>query len=113
MRRIRTNTPLQALVTLNDPVYVEAAQALARRIVREGGASVDERMQYAMHLCVARPPDEKELASLALLYESTKARLADKPEAALSLATPSRWGRWPKAKMSSSSRRGPRLETCC
>ena len=39
LRRIRTNTPLQAFVTLNDPVYVEAAQALARRIVKEGGAT--------------------------------------------------------------------------
>ena len=38
IRRVRTNTPLQSLVTLNDPVYVEAAQALARRIVREGGS---------------------------------------------------------------------------
>ena len=37
IRRVRTNTPLQSFVTLNDPVYVEAAQALARRIVREGG----------------------------------------------------------------------------
>ena len=40
IRRVRTNTPLQSLVTLNDPVYVEAAQALARRIVREGGTNV-------------------------------------------------------------------------
>jgi len=39
VRRVRTNTPLQALVTLNDPVYVEAAQGLARRILAEGGAS--------------------------------------------------------------------------
>ena len=39
LRRISTNTPLQAFVTLNDPVYVEAAQALARRIVAEGGAT--------------------------------------------------------------------------
>ena len=40
IRRVRTNTPLQSLVTLNDPVYVEAAQALARRIVRDGGTNV-------------------------------------------------------------------------
>ena len=43
IRRVRTNTPLQSLVTLNDPVYVEAAQALARRIVRDGGTSTSRR----------------------------------------------------------------------
>src|SRR5205823_14027599 len=43
LMRPKTNTPLQALVTLNDPVYVEAAQALARRIVAEAGKSVEER----------------------------------------------------------------------
>ena len=45
---IRTNTPLQALVTLNDPVYVEAAQALARRIVAEGGTTPSERVAFAL-----------------------------------------------------------------
>ena len=44
MRRERTNTPLQALVTLNDPVYVEAAQALGRRMVKEGGATIESRI---------------------------------------------------------------------
>ena len=56
VRRVRTNTPLQALVTLNDPVYVEAAQALARRIVAEGGA--DGRRPASAsgsELCLGRP----------------------------------------------------------
>ena len=48
VRRIRTNTPLQAFVTLNDPVYVEAAQALARRIIHEGGHRPEERCRYAL-----------------------------------------------------------------
>jgi len=47
VRRLRTNTPLQALVTLNDPVYVEAAQALARRLLKEGGDS--NTAKVAMH----------------------------------------------------------------
>ena len=47
IRRVRTNTPLQSLVTLNDPVYVEAAQALARRIIREGGTDVDRVLDTA------------------------------------------------------------------
>ena len=41
MRRMRTNTPLQALVTLNDPVFVEYAQGLARRVIAEGGNTPD------------------------------------------------------------------------
>ena len=48
LRRISTNTPLQAFVTLNDPVYVEAAQALARRIVREGGSDVEDRAAFGL-----------------------------------------------------------------
>ncbi len=55
VRRVRTNTPLQAFVTLNDPVYVEAAQALSRRIMTEGGHSPRERCQFALRLCLARP----------------------------------------------------------
>src|SRR5438132_9015406 len=48
IRRIRTNTPLQAFVTLNDPVYVECAQALARRIVKEGGTTTEERARFSL-----------------------------------------------------------------
>jgi len=69
MRRIRTNTPLQALVTMNDPVYVEAAQALARRIVAEGGSNPPERAAYGFRLCLARAPSDAELQPLLRLYE--------------------------------------------
>ena len=48
VRRVRTNTPLQAFVTLNDPVYVEASQGLARRMAREGGATTRERVLAAV-----------------------------------------------------------------
>ena len=48
VRRVRTNTPLQAFVTLNDPVYVEAAQALARRIVAEGGVDAEDRVRFGL-----------------------------------------------------------------
>jgi hypothetical protein len=70
VRRIRTNTPLQAFVTLNDPAYVEAAQALARRIVREGGSTADERAAFALRLCLARPPHQRQIEDLLTLYES-------------------------------------------
>ena len=56
--RARTNTPLQALVLLNDPAYVEAARVLAQRIMKEGGADVPARMAFAFRLCTARPPSD-------------------------------------------------------
>lgn len=60
-RRIRTNTPLQAFVTLNDPVYVEAAQALARRMIDEGGPIASERAALGLRLCLAREPEREEI----------------------------------------------------
>jgi mono/diheme cytochrome c family protein len=84
IRRIRTNTPLQALVTLNDPVFVEAAQALARRMVAEGGKTVEDRIVYGFRLCLARKPSAAERASLARLYDKALARYAkDEPNAKL------------------------------
>src|SRR5262249_60815782 len=56
IKRVRSNTPVQAFVTLNDPVYVEAAQALARRIVREGGSTPEERARFVLRLCLVRAP---------------------------------------------------------
>jgi mono/diheme cytochrome c family protein len=70
VRRIRTNTPLQALVTLNDPVYVETAQAIARRIMREGGSSPEERVRYALRLSTGRPAADEQVAALTSLYEA-------------------------------------------
>ncbi len=54
VRRERSNTPLQALTLLNDAVFVEAAQALARRVLASGLASNEERAAYAFRLCTAR-----------------------------------------------------------
>jgi hypothetical protein len=87
VNRPRTNTPLQALVTLNDPVYVEAAQALGRRMVREGGTSVPERLTYGFRLCLTRPPKEAELRRLIDLYEKAKAGYAKNRPAAEQMAT--------------------------
>ncbi len=60
VRRARTNTPLQALVLMNDPVYVEAARALGLRILREGGQSLEDRIRYGFRLALGRPPDPEE-----------------------------------------------------
>ncbi len=87
LRRSRTNTPLQALVTLNDPVYLEAAQALARKILADGGATVDDQARWAWETCLSRPPTATELQSVTALFRRTKERLATQPENAKKLAT--------------------------
>ena len=55
-RRTITNTPLQALVLLNDVTYVEAARALAQRMLLEGGKTADKRLEYGFHIGTAREP---------------------------------------------------------
>ncbi len=86
LRRTRTNTPLQALVTLNDPVYVEAAQALARRLVQEGGPTAAGKVRYAFRLCLARAPSGEETARLVALYEKSQDRFAARAGDARKLA---------------------------
>lgn len=87
VRRVRTNTPLQALVTLNDPAYIEAAQALSRRIVKEGGPSVEDRANYGFRLILCRPPHQAELARLVKMYEQSLARYRQHPDDAKQMAT--------------------------
>jgi hypothetical protein len=87
VRRIRTNTPLQAFVTLNDPVFVEAAQSLARRIVGEGGATTADRARFALQLCLVRPPRDEQVQQLVTLYEEELAHYRQDPKSAEQLAT--------------------------
>jgi hypothetical protein len=87
VRRSRTNTPLQALVTLNDPVYVEAAQALARRILRRGGADPRARATFGLRLCLLRPPTAAEVTRLVALFRDARARYAAAPQQAVAMAT--------------------------
>ena len=79
-RRERSTTPLQALNLLNDPVFVEAAQVLASRIMREQRGSVKDRLQYAFRLSLARSPTPQELERLARYYDEQKALLTHRPE---------------------------------
>jgi hypothetical protein len=67
--RSRSNTPLQALALLNDPTYVEAARALGAKIVREGGASVSDRLAFAFRQVVQRAPTDAESQRLTALYQ--------------------------------------------
>lgn len=85
LRRPRTNTPLQALVTLNDPVFVEAAQGLGRRMSSHSGA-VAEQAAHGFRICLARPPSEIEVGRLVELYESARVELAAAPDRAATLA---------------------------
>jgi len=86
LRRTATNTPLQALVTMNDPVFVEAAQALARRAL-EHSTAVVERVEFAFRRCLLRPPGANERQLLVDLYQESHAHLASRSEAAANLAT--------------------------
>ncbi|WP_165072654.1 PSD1 and planctomycete cytochrome C domain-containing protein [Paludisphaera rhizosphaerae] len=87
VKRVRTNTPLQALVTLNDPVYVEAAQGLARRMVRDGGSSPEDRVRHGLELCLGRPARDEEVIPLLSLYAAQLDRYRRDPSAATALAT--------------------------
>ena len=86
VRRARSNTPLQALTTLNEPLFVESAQALARRVLKEGGASDTERVAYAFRLCTSRRPSAEESAVLLKLLAKQQGRIADGWLSALDLS---------------------------
>lgn len=86
VRRGSTNTPLQALVTLNDPVYIEAAQALARRMA-DHAEGIESRLDFGFRLCLSRPPNEVEAARLKSLYQQSKAQYAEDPALAKEMAT--------------------------
>jgi mono/diheme cytochrome c family protein len=75
-RRVKSNTPLQALTTLNDVTFMEAAQALSLRVWKEGGPDDRAKMTYAFRLCTARPPDEFEMQKLLALLDEQKKTFA-------------------------------------
>lgn len=87
VRRTRTNTPLQALVTMNDPVYIEAAQALARRTIANGGKTTEERAAFALKACLIRPATEAEVSRLVKLYDDAKAKFVKDAAKAAQFAT--------------------------
>jgi hypothetical protein len=87
LRRNRTNTPLQALVTMNDPVYIEAAQALARRLTGNGGVTDAEKARYAFRLVLARPPSESEQAKLVKLHDDARTEFLKDSAKAMAMAT--------------------------
>lgn len=87
VRRARTNTPLQALVTMNDPVYIEAAQALARKAMN-GGSSIEQGITLMFRSCLARPPRPEELKRLVALYHEAQAKFRKAPDRGNTFAPP-------------------------
>jgi hypothetical protein len=77
VRRTRSNTPLQALTTLNEPLFVESAQAFARRVLTEGGGNDPERLNYAFRLATARMPTPAEADVLLGVLAQQEKRIAD------------------------------------
>jgi hypothetical protein len=77
VRRVRSNTPLAALASLNEPVFVEAAQALALRTLREASNSDQDRAAVAFRLCTGRAPSSAETETILELLRSQGTRIAD------------------------------------
>jgi hypothetical protein len=81
-RRERSTTPLQALTLLNDPVFFEAAQALAARILREKQGSLSDRIDYAFRLCLGHEPTRRDKDRLEKYYSSQREELENDPKTA-------------------------------
>ncbi len=80
-----TNTPLQALVLLNDPTYVESARSLAQRMLLEGGPDTGKRIRYGFRLATARNPSTEEVQILRDLEERSRSTFRKNPEQAAKL----------------------------
>lgn len=85
VRRESTNTPLQALVLLNDTEFVEASKILAERMQKEGGTSLDEQIAYGFRLAVSRSPKAEEKEILKELFQQQSERFNQKPKEASAL----------------------------
>ena len=72
---------------MNDPVYVEAAQALGRRMVKEGGLTLESKLQYGFRLCLTRPARDMEMKRLVDLYNRVEQEYAKNPKLATQMAT--------------------------
>jgi hypothetical protein len=86
VRRIRTNTPLQALTTLNDPAFFEAAKALAARILNDAPPDPRSRAEHGFRLCVARQPSPGEVDRLLSWLEKEQRHFENRPQHAAKLA---------------------------
>ncbi|MFO1022298.1 MAG: PSD1 and planctomycete cytochrome C domain-containing protein [Planctomycetales bacterium] len=79
VRRSRTNTPLQALILMNDPTYVEAARKFAERILHSPATETAKRIEFAYRCALSRPPSEKERATLEMLVAKQRQKFQAHP----------------------------------
>ncbi len=77
VRRERSNTPLQALVMLNEPVLMECARAFAAHVIRVGGGDRTDRIHYAYRRCLSRLPTAEEVVEVSRLLDEQKQRISD------------------------------------
>ncbi len=87
IRRERTNTPMQALMLMNDPQFFEAARAFAERAIKEGGKTPEARIAYLFEAATARLPKQVEEALLLKTFQAHYQELEADPEAAKALIT--------------------------
>jgi hypothetical protein len=85
VNRVNSDTPLQALDLLNDPIYVEAARVFAQHILKDGGRTAPQRLDWAFFRAVSRKPTAAERSALAALYRKSLARFAAAPASAKQL----------------------------
>ncbi|HXA51965.1 MAG TPA: DUF1553 domain-containing protein, partial [Candidatus Acidoferrum sp.] len=88
-RRERTDTPLQALNLMNDPVFFEAAQGLAFRVLRESTGAFRDRLNYAFQVALSRLPSTREAERLGKYYDETTRHLTS-DDAAVAALFPNR-----------------------
>ena len=82
VNRVNSNTPLQALVLLNDPIFVEAARVFAQKILTQGGTTLDRRMEWAFLRALGRMPESEERRILADLYRKSLTQFRADPASA-------------------------------
>ena len=85
MRRERTNTPMQALLLMNDPQFVEAARCFAERTLREGGEGDEARIRWALERATGEAPRDADVRDVRQLLGDERVAFASAPEAAARL----------------------------
>jgi hypothetical protein len=88
VRRSRSNTPLQALTSLNEPLFLDAARGLASKTLAEGGQADEQRLTYAFRRTLSRPPSAAERSEMLSFLGKQRKRLADGWLSARDIADP-------------------------